>query len=68
MDNLIIILLIALVIGNIAIFIVQLKNKPKEDNNNVEEKFPIFGITFIVQFWTILFYFIPNIFMIFFKV
>ena len=38
MDNLIIILLIALVIGNIAIFIVQLKNKPKEDNNNVEEK------------------------------
>ena len=31
MDNLIIILLIALVIGNIAIFIVQLKNKPKED-------------------------------------
>ena len=38
MDNLIIILLIALVIGNIAIFIVQLKNKTKEDNNNVEEK------------------------------
>jgi len=38
MDNLIIILLIALVIGNIAIFIVQLKNKSKEDNNNVEEK------------------------------
>ena len=38
MDNLIIILLIALVIGNIVIFIVQLKNKPKEDNNNVEEK------------------------------
>ena len=38
MDNLIIILLIALVAGNIVIFIVQLKNKSKEDNNNVEEK------------------------------
>ena len=38
MDNLIIILLIALVAGNIVIFIVQLKNKSKEGNNNVEEK------------------------------